>query len=96
MAFCQRVFSFHSLHVSAVSELRGIVIPSKNGKKFPKYDFQPTLESSFQHSNFKHKSNTDKTLLSQRALGHTKSYGHKPARHEDHNNTKPIWKIIVL
>ncbi len=27
---------------------------------------------------------------------HTKHYGHKPATHKDHNNTKPIWKIIVL
>jgi len=27
-----------------------IVIPDGNGKKFPKYDFQPTLEIRFQHS----------------------------------------------
>jgi hypothetical protein len=27
----------------------GIVIPNENGKKFPKYRFQPTLESTFQH-----------------------------------------------
>jgi hypothetical protein len=27
----------------------GIVIPNGNGKKFPKYRFQPTLESAFQH-----------------------------------------------
>jgi len=29
-------------------------------------------------------------------MRHTKRYGHKPARHKDHNNTKPIWKAIVL
>ncbi len=28
----------------------GIVIPNRNGKKFPKYRFQPTLERAFQHS----------------------------------------------
>jgi hypothetical protein len=38
------------LHVSAVSEPRGILIPNKKGKKFPKYDLHPTLESTFQHS----------------------------------------------
>jgi hypothetical protein len=26
------------------------VIPNGNGKKFPKYRFQPTLERAFQHS----------------------------------------------
>jgi hypothetical protein len=26
------------------------VIPNENGKKFPKYRFQPTLEIAFQHS----------------------------------------------
>jgi hypothetical protein len=72
------------------------VSPSRNGKKFPKYDFQTTLEIAFQHSNFKQKSNTDKTLLSQRALGHTKSYGPKPARHEDHNNTKQYGKSLFF
>jgi len=28
-----------------------IVIPNETAKKFPKYRFQPTLESAFQHSN---------------------------------------------
>jgi hypothetical protein len=31
-------------------EFCGIVIPNGNGKKFPKYSLQPTLESAFQHS----------------------------------------------
>ena len=39
---------------------------------------------------------TDKTLPSQSTIRHTKRYGHKPARHKDHNDTKPIWKAIVL
>jgi hypothetical protein len=38
------------------------------------------LESAFQHSSFKHKSITEKTLPSQSALRHTKHYGRKPAR----------------
>jgi hypothetical protein len=27
----------------------GIVIPNENGKKFPKYYLQPTLENAFHH-----------------------------------------------
>jgi len=30
-------------------EFCGIVIPNENGKKFPKYRFQPTSENAFQH-----------------------------------------------
>jgi hypothetical protein len=42
---------FRSLHVSAASEPRiVIVIPNKKGKKFPKCDLQLTLEGAFQHS----------------------------------------------
>ena len=45
-------------------------------------------------------SNTSETLTihsqNQSAIRHTKRYGHKPARHKDHNKTKPIWKVIVL
>ncbi len=51
------------------------------------------------HSNiqsFKHKSNTTRHSQNQSTLRHTKRYGHKPARHKDHNSTKPIWKVIVL
>ena len=36
-------------HEHAEVEFCGIVIPNGNGKKFPKYRFQPTLESAFQH-----------------------------------------------
>ena len=51
------------------------------------------------HSNiqsFKHKSNTTRHSQSQSKIRRTKRYGHKPATHKDHNNTKPIRKIIVL
>jgi len=27
---------------------------------------------------------------------HTERNGRKPARHKDHDKTKPIWKLIVL
>ena len=37
-------------HEHTKVEFCGIVIPNGNGKKFPKYDFQPTWESAFQHS----------------------------------------------
>jgi hypothetical protein len=52
-----------------------------------------------QNSTFK-ASNTSQSLTrhsqNQSTLRHTKRNGHKPARLKDHNNTKPIWKIIVL
>jgi hypothetical protein len=31
-------------------KFRGIVIPNRNAKKFPKYYLQPTWESAFQHA----------------------------------------------
>jgi hypothetical protein len=36
-------------HQHTKVEFCGIVIPNRNGKKFPKYYLQPTLESAFQH-----------------------------------------------
>jgi len=37
-------------HEHTKVEFCGIVIPNENGKKFPKYYLQPTLEIKIQHS----------------------------------------------
>jgi hypothetical protein len=69
----------------------------KNRKEIPKV--LPSANIGKRISTFK-ASNTSQTLTrhsqNQSTIRHTKRYGHKPARHKDHNNTKPIWKIIVL
>ncbi len=36
-------------HKHTKAKFCGIVIPNRNGKKFPKYRFQPTWERTFQH-----------------------------------------------
>jgi hypothetical protein len=85
------------LHVSAVSEPRGIVIPKRNRKEIPKV--LPSANMRNHISTFK-ASNTSQSLTrhsqNQSTLRHTKRDGPKPARHKHHDNTKPIWKIIVL
>jgi hypothetical protein len=40
-------------HEHTKVEFCGIVIPNGNGKKFPKYRFQPTWEIAFHHSKIK-------------------------------------------
>jgi hypothetical protein len=46
--------------------------------------------------NFRKSSTLTRHFQNQSTMLHTKRNGHKPARHKDHNNTKPIWKAIVL
>ena len=58
--------------------------------------FSQRGKAYFNVQSLKHKSITDKTLPSQSTLRDTKRNGRKPARHKDHDNTRPIWKIIVL
>jgi len=93
----QRVFSFRALHVNAVSEPRGIVIPKRNRKEIPKV--LPSANMRNHISTFK-ASNTSQSLTrhsqNQSTLRHTKRNGHIPTRLKEHNNTKPIWKTIVL
>jgi hypothetical protein len=46
--------------------------------------------------NFRKSSTLTRHFQNQSTMLHTKRNGRKPARHKDHNNTKTIWKVIVL
>jgi len=96
MAFCARLlFSAHCTLVPYQNRA-----PHSDSKKMERNSQSTTFSQhekpKFNIQSFKHKSNTDKALPSQSTIRRTKRYGHKPSRHKDHNNTKPIWKIIVL
>jgi hypothetical protein len=65
------------------------VIPKRQQGDFRSTTSSQHEKSDFNIQNFKHKSNTDKTLPKpEYTAAHRKRYGHKPARHKDHNNTK--------
>jgi hypothetical protein len=72
------------------------VISKKTARNFQSTTFSQHWKSHFNVQSFKRKSITDKTLPKPEYTASHKTRWAQTAKHEDHNNTKTIWKIIVL